>query len=137
MSFSIFYDSRCPLCAIEMQALKARDHDDRIVLEDIWQEDFGQRFPGIDPEAANRILHARDEGGRLLLGLDVTAEAWTLVGVRRYRLLRWPVLRFFADIFYRYFARNRYGISKLLTGQARLCPPEGCPANSEPPGEQP
>lgn len=126
MSLSIFYDSQCPLCVMEMRSLKARDLNGLISLEDIWQEDFSQRFPHIDPAAANQILHAIDDKGRLLLGLDVTAEAWALVGINRYRILRWPIVKFLADFLYRCFARHRYSFSKLLTGQARLCSSDSC-----------
>lgn len=132
VSLRIFYDSRCPLCVIEMKALTERDATGQIELEDIWQEGFSERFPTIDPQQANRILHAQDDSGRVLLGLDVTAEAWARVGIRRYRVLRWPVLRSVADIFYRLFARYRYGISRVLTGRARLCPEEGCVTASNP-----
>lgn len=119
MALTIFYDSLCPLCAQEMRALKRRDLKGRLLLEDIWQPGFADRFPSIDPVAANQVLHALDEKGNLLLGLDVTARAWSLVGVKRYRLLRWPLIKPLADWCYRFFARNRYSISRVLTGRAR------------------
>lgn len=126
MALTIFYDSLCPLCVKEMRALKVRDRQQQLRMEDIWQADFSERFPAIDPAEANRVLHAVDEHGELLLGLDVTARAWTLVGVRRFNWLRWPLIRPLADFCYRRFANNRYGVSRLLTGRARLCSQEGC-----------
>lgn len=119
-ALTIFYDATCPLCAAEMRSLKRYDRDGRIQLEDIFQPEFEQRFPGIDPAAANRILHARSSDGQLLLGLDVTCSAWQLVGRGRWlQLLRWPLVRPLADRGYRLFARHRYTFSYLLTGKKR------------------
>lgn len=126
MKLTIFYDGLCPLCVKEMRALKARDQDNKLCMEDIWQADFTQRFPAIDVSAAGRVLHAVDNKGELWLGLDVTARAWSLVGVRRYNCLRWPLIKPIADFCYRRFANNRYGFSRLLTGRARLCAGEAC-----------
>ena len=126
MTLTLFYDSQCPLCAQEMRALKARDANNQIQLEDIWQAEFSRRFPAIDPVAANQVLHALGSDGKLLLGLDVTAKAWSLVGVKRYNALRWPLIKPLADFCYRRFVNNRYSISRILTGQARLCPANSC-----------
>ncbi|GAB3090907.1 DUF393 domain-containing protein [Aestuariicella hydrocarbonica] len=125
-TLTLFYDSRCPLCALEMQALAARDTQQKLQLVDIWQPGFADRYPAIDPAAANRLLHALDERGNLLLGLDVTARAWSLVGITRYNWLRWPLIKPVADVGYRLFARHRYSLSRLLTGKARLCDSDQC-----------
>ncbi|MEK9766399.1 MAG: DCC1-like thiol-disulfide oxidoreductase family protein, partial [Thalassolituus sp.] len=75
------------------------------------------------------ILHADTASGELLLGLDVTYRAWALVGKGFWIApLRWPVIRWFADKAYLWFARNRYKVSGWLTGQERCntCGPGGC-----------
>lgn len=115
----IFYDSRCPLCMQEMIALSQRNSENRLDFEDIHREDFNQRFPHIDPEQANAVLHAQRADGSLLLGLDVTAEAWALTGNHWFRLLRLPGIKPIADRFYRLFARHRYRLSRWLTGKSR------------------
>jgi len=117
---TVFYDGYCPLCVAEMQQLASLDSKDLLNLEDIQVEDFQGRYPDIDPDAASRILHAKADSGRMYYGLDVTVEAWSRVGRKKWlRILRWPVIRWFADLAYLAFARNRYSISWLLTGQAR------------------
>ncbi|MDG2855625.1 DUF393 domain-containing protein, partial [Vibrio parahaemolyticus] len=73
----IFYDGTCPLCAKEMKALKQRDAKQQIKTVDIYSDAFSD-YPQIDPEQANTILHALNEKGELLLGLDVTHRAWQL-----------------------------------------------------------
>ncbi|RJG47739.1 thiol-disulfide oxidoreductase DCC family protein [Motilimonas pumila] len=125
MKLRIFYDGLCPLCKNEMRNIKRRDIDNAISLEDINAQDFSERFPHIDVTKANDILHAETADGKLLLGLDVTYEAWSLVGKGcLVGLLRKPLIKPFADQGYLLFAKNRYKISKLLTGQSRL--PQEC-----------
>ena len=58
--------------------------------------------------------------GTMLYGLDANCKAWELVGKKRWlRVLRWPVIRMFADLGYMFFAKNRSTISYLVTGKRR------------------
>lgn len=126
---TLYYDGQCPLCVREMAHLRQADRDGRLTLVDIQQEGFAELYPHIDPQAARTILHANTEDGSLLLGLDVTYRAWSLVGKGFWIApLRWPVIRWFADKAYLWFARNRYKVSGWLTGQERCdsCGPTGC-----------
>lgn len=114
---TIFYDAQCPLCQREMDKLARYDQARQLYLEDINAEGFTARYPQIDPKEANRILHAQTETGELLLGLDATWAAWKTVGHHRWiRLLRWPVIRWFADHAYLWFARNRMQVSRWILG---------------------
>lgn len=116
---TVFYDGTCPLCAKEMAALRKADKKDAISTVDIFADEFAQ-YPQINPHEANRILHAIDQDGDLLLGLDVTHRAWQLVGKGwLYAPLRWRLMKPLADRCYLYFANNRYHISYWLTGSAR------------------
>lgn len=109
----IFFDGRCPLCAREMNQLKRLDSGNRLDLQDIHATDFRQRFPHIDPLAADRILHGETSEGQLLLGLDVTCRAWQLVGRGRWFMwMRWPLIKPVADQSYLLFARHRHRISR-------------------------
>lgn len=116
---TIFYDGTCPLCAREMGALTKEDKENKIKTIDIYSEDFSE-YPQIDATAANTVLHALNAKGELLLGLDVTYEAWRLVGKSwLYAPLRWPGIKTLADWCYLRFARNRYRVSYWLTGTSR------------------
>ncbi|BFM50761.1 DUF393 domain-containing protein [Marinomonas sp. THO17] len=120
---TIFYDGKCPLCAAEMKSLAKFDTKHQLVLEDLHADDFPQRFPHIDPVAADKILHGQLEDGRIIKGLDVTCTAWKLVNKHRWlQALRWPVVRFFADQAYLFFARYRHPISAFVSGQPRCEP---------------
>ncbi|KZN59825.1 hypothetical protein N473_02615 [Pseudoalteromonas luteoviolacea CPMOR-1] len=102
-----------------MSALIKRDKSGHIKTVDIYSDDF-VNYPDIDPAQANLVLHALDDKGLLLLGLDVTHRAWQLVGMGwLYAPLRWPLIKPVADKLYLMFAKNRYRISYLLTGKSR------------------
>ncbi|MGM7319311.1 thiol-disulfide oxidoreductase DCC family protein [Idiomarina sp. ST10R2A5] len=116
----IFYDGGCPLCVKEMRHLKRLDKEGRIQFENVNDPDFSQRYPQVEVAKANQYLHGQTRSGEMIYGLDVTHEAWSLVG-KGWMIapLRWPVIRWFADKAYLFFARHRNRISKLLTGEER------------------
>ena len=120
MELTIFYDSACPLCSNEMAQLKKHDRLHKIHLEDLNSADLLTRYPNLDIEKANTILHGLTSDGKMLLGLDVTAMAWGLTGKHCWvKLLRLPLIKPVADKAYLAFAKNRYNISYLLTGKKR------------------
>jgi predicted DCC family thiol-disulfide oxidoreductase YuxK len=111
----IFYDGNCPLCNAEMQHLKQADKQQQIVLEDLNAEDFSGRFPHINKDKAMATLHAQAQTGELIYGLDVTCQAWQAVGKHRWLvILRWPIIRYFSDLAYTFFAKYRQPISRFL-----------------------
>lgn len=120
MRLTIFYDSHCPLCMLEMQQLKTIDHKDRIQLVDLHADDLKKAFPHINKDDAMKRLHGQLDSGEVLYGLDVTCRAWSLVGKHRWlMILRWPLIRPLADLAYRIFARHRDRIAFLITGKTR------------------
>ncbi len=122
---TIFYDGTCPLCAKEMNALSNQDKNKAIKTIDIYSEEFSE-YPHIDAKAANTVLHALNQNGDLILGLDVTYLAWKLVGKGwLYAPLRWPGVKVLADWCYLRFAKNRYRVSYWLTGTS-CCDENSC-----------
>lgn len=123
---TIFFDGHCPLCAKEINALRARDNKQRLKFENIHAADFSYRYPYIDIVKADRALHGQLADGTMIYGLDVTAKAWSLVDAHRWiQMLRWPVIRWFTDIGYRLFAGLRHPIGKLM-GRAKICDTDHC-----------
>ncbi|MBR7889060.1 DUF393 domain-containing protein [Marinomonas sp. A79] len=126
---TIFYDGHCPLCAAEMNTLRSLDANKKLQLEDIHAENFSKKFPHIDPIEADKVLHGQLDNGQIIKGLDVTCLAWKLVGKHKWmQVLRWPVVRFFADKSYLFFARYRHQISSFVSGKPRCepCKKDGC-----------
>ena len=127
MILTIFYDSFCPLCSAEINQLKAYDRDNQLSFEDIHAVDFVQRYPYVDKLKANKLLHGQLNNGGMIYGLDVTCMAWKTVGKHRWlSILRWPVIRWFADLAYLFFARHRNRISSLLTGNKKDIECQSC-----------
>lgn len=125
----LFYDGYCQLCKAEMNKLRAYDHENNLVFEDIQLSDFKERFPELNWQSLNDRIHGQLPDGTLVTGLDVTYLAWKYVGKGWvYAPLRWPVIKWFADAFYIFFARHRYTISFLLTGKKRCvsCSSSSC-----------
>lgn len=120
MKLTLFYDGFCPLCVAEMTKLKAYDKGGNLNLEDIQLPDFKERYPDLSWQDLNDRIHGQLSDGTIITGLDVTYLAWKYVGKGWvYAPLRWPIIRWFADGFYNYFARHRYTISYLITGKKR------------------
>lgn len=127
IKLTLFYDDTCPLCVAEMTQLRQADHRNRIELIALGRDGVSERFPDLDQSKAMAILHGKlkdAEGNeRWVLGLDATYWAWRLVGQKPWvAILRWPLVKWFADLCYRLFAKHRYRFSFLLTGSAKLDP---------------
>ncbi|MDG1312423.1 MAG: DUF393 domain-containing protein [Porticoccaceae bacterium] len=117
---TIFYDAGCPLCVTEIEHLMRLNSEAKLAFENIYAQNFNQQFPHIDQQAADLVLHGQLENGAMIFGLDVTYEAWALVGKRRWvAILRWPWFKQCAEVGYRFFAKHRHRISRLLMGKAR------------------
>ncbi|GAA5141526.1 thiol-disulfide oxidoreductase DCC family protein [Thalassotalea piscium] len=117
---TIFYDGKCPLCSIEMQHLKQLDTYNRIILVDLHQENFTTLHPEIDVTDAMKILHASYDG-KILLGLEVTHKAWTLVGKGFWVApLNWPVIKQLSHVIYLIVAKYRQQISVFIAKIFRI-----------------
>ena len=120
----VFFDGSCPMCASEMQHLRKLDRHERIAMFDLSApgatDYLAKVHPDIDPAAADKILHGKTSDGRLILGLDVTHKAWSLVGRGWLTApLRWRLVAPLSDRIYLLFARHRRRISALLSGRWR------------------
>ncbi|MEW6991846.1 thiol-disulfide oxidoreductase DCC family protein [Colwelliaceae bacterium 6441] len=111
---TIFYDGNCPLCTTEMTYLKRHDKNNLINLINLHQPDFASSFPEIAFNEAMQILHGRYQG-KLLLGLEVTHRAWTLVGKGFWVApLNWSVIKTLSHWGYLGMAKYRHQISFIL-----------------------
>ena len=108
---TIFYDGQCPMCATEMRHLKEYDKQNSIQMVDIHQADFASLYPDISFAKAMKILHGVYKG-ELLLGLEVTHRAWTLVGKGFWVApLNWPVIKTISHWVYLILAKYRHQVS--------------------------
>ena len=116
---TVFYDAACPLCVKEMSSLK-RHLDNKVRFINVLNRQIMAAYPFISLQDSRRILHVVDAKGQLRLAVDANVYLWEQTGTKRYlKLLRLPIIRNIAHSCYMYFARNRYRISRVLTGSER------------------
>ena len=111
----IFYDASCPVCALEMDQLRARDSAGRLELVDMSAPGFDAACHGFAHADLDAAIHAVRPDGTIVRGMPVLRLAYRR---RRPRLAR-PAdrlgpLRPAFDAAYRVFARNRKAISRAL-----------------------
>lgn len=126
---TLFYDGLCPLCRREIAVLSRYNQPKVLHLVDIHSDEFATHYPHINKEAADRLLHAEQNDGSLLIGLDANLAVWRAVNKHRWlQLLKLPIIHFFANVAYRLFAKYRHTLSYLLTGEkpCAVCTKDQC-----------
>ena len=119
-TLNIFFDSHCPLCRMEMNALRDRDESESLVFIDIQNAEELKPYPQFKWQDLNARLHAIDGQGNLYTGLEASYQAWKRAGRGWvYAPLVWPGIKHLTEPLYRFFARYRYSISYALTGKKR------------------
>lgn len=110
---TLFYDAACPVCSLEMDHLRERDHAGRLRFVDIGAPGFDAATHGATLQAMNAEIHARRADGSMLTGVEVLRLAYDAVGLGWVlRASAWPPLRPAFDSAYRLFARHRLAISR-------------------------
>lgn len=111
---TLLYDGDCPVCALEMDHLRARHAAGRLVFVDIAAPGFDASAYGTTPAALNAEIHAVLPDGTLLRGVEVLRRAYAAAGLGWVLApTGWAPLRPLADAAYRVFARHRRTISHL------------------------
>jgi len=112
---TIFYDASCPVCALEMDQLGARDAAGRLVLVDMSAPGFDAGCHGLTHAKLDAAIHAVRPDGTVVRGMAVLRLAYAAAGLGW--LLRpsaFGPLRPAFDAAYRVFARHRKSISRVL-----------------------
>jgi len=121
----LLFDGQCPLCRREVEWLRRRDRNRRLAFEDISSPGFDAARYGLTQTQVLGVMHGIFPDGRIVRKVAAFREAYRLVGLGW--LLAptgWPVLRWFADRFYEWFARNRIAIGRRLGRPA--CENDSC-----------
>ena len=117
--FKLLYDGQCPFCKREAQWLQRRDRQGRLAFEDISAPGFDASRYGITQEEAMGVMHGVFPDGRIVRKVAAFREAYRVVGLGWLLApTRWPGLRWVADRFYEWFARNRVAIGRWFGGPA-------------------
>lgn len=124
---TLLYDASCPVCRLEMDELRHRNTQGRLLFVNISAPDFdlAQHWPAAAHGNAsglptlqdmNAALHGIGPDGQVYTGVETIRLAYAAVGLGwLWAPTRWPLLRPLADAAYRWFASHRYEISAHLS----------------------
>ncbi|HEX9627745.1 MAG TPA: DUF393 domain-containing protein [Acidiferrobacterales bacterium] len=112
---TLYYDGACPLCAEEMQRLKARDRHGLLRFVDASAATFDAAECASTRAELMRVIHARRPDGNLVRGVDALRLAYAAAGhVVIARLLGMTLIYRLACLAYPYLASHRYALSRRL-----------------------
>lgn len=116
-ALTIYYDASCPLCATEMHALQRHAGQAQLRLLDCSAADFDHAeiaAVGLTRAELMRCIHARDDEGRWLRGVEVFECAYRIAGLDSVaRVWGDRRLRSLWDRAYPWIARHRMLLSRL------------------------
>ena len=113
---TVLYDGACNLCRASVARVRRMDPGARIELLNLHDASVVARFPQVNFDEAMRLMQAVDPRGRVYSG----ADAWARIGLALpgWKLAAWlllvPGIRFIAQHFYAWVARNRYRWNREL-----------------------
>jgi predicted DCC family thiol-disulfide oxidoreductase YuxK len=111
---TLLYDASCAVCSLEMNHLRSRNHEGKLVFIDITAPGFDPAPFGATLSAMDAQIHARCADGQVIVGVQALRLAYEAVGLGWVlRPTAWPPLKALSDGGYRLFARHRRGISRL------------------------
>ena len=119
MNFKLtfLYDGGCPLCLRETNFLKKKDTKQLINFIDISKSYLPENFKNISYEQAMDNLHGILGSGEIIVGVDVLAYSYELVGLGWiYFPTKLPIFSNFIRFLYKYWAKYRL----KLTGRDNL-----------------
>ena len=112
---TLFYDAACPLCQAEILFLSRRNQAGLLDFVDINSERFDSAKIGISCDQALAAMYGQYDNGALIQGVTVFSEAYRRADLP---FLAWifsrKSLQATLQIAYRFFAKNRHAISRLL-----------------------
>jgi predicted DCC family thiol-disulfide oxidoreductase YuxK len=121
------YDGKCVICNQSRRMYTALDWFKRIEFLDLhrWDEVM-RRYPTLDYNVAMGQMHLATQDGTLVGGFPAVRRMLKEipVGYPFWLLMHIPGVDWLGDRFYRFIARNRYRINKLVG--AEVCEDGTC-----------
>ena len=112
---TLFYDGACPLCQAEILFLSGRNQANLLEFIDINSGKYDPLKVGVSCEEALAAMYGQYGNGELIQGVTVFSEAYRRADLP---FLAWifsrKSLQATLQIAYRFFAKNRHAISRLL-----------------------
>ena len=113
LPLTLLYDAACPVCAVEMDHLRARTTVAQLNFIDISDPGFDAARFGVTLSELDAEIHGVYADGSAIHGVEVLRIAYELAGLGWVmRPTGWAAVAPLADLAYRLFARHRRAISK-------------------------
>tara|TARA_Y100001978_G_scaffold197279_1_gene207896 strand:+ start:1683 stop:2075 length:393 start_codon:yes stop_codon:yes gene_type:complete len=114
---TFLFDGGCPLCLKETKFLKKRDKSNLINFVDINNKYNPKNFKNISYKQAMSNLHGITSTGEIILGVEVLAYSYELIGLGWiYYPTKLPLFSSFIKLIYKYWAKFRL----KLTGRDNI-----------------
>jgi predicted DCC family thiol-disulfide oxidoreductase YuxK len=112
---TLFFDGKCPLCQAEIVFLSRRNQAGLLAFVDINSDLYDERVVGVSCSQALAEMYGQFANGALIKGPAVFSEAYRRAGLPA---LAWVLSRKtlapLLALGYRFFAKHRHRISKLI-----------------------
>lgn len=113
--FTLFFDGKCPLCQAEIVFLSRRNQAGLLAFVDINSDLYDERAVGVSCSQALAEMYGQLDNGLVIKGHAVFGEAYRRAGLPT---LAWVMSRKtlapLLALGYRFFAKHRHRISKLI-----------------------
>lgn len=111
---TLLYDAACPVCSLEMDHLRERCTNGRLVFIDITAPGFSAAAWGSTQGELMARIHGVRPDGSHLIGLAALREAYAAAGLGAWIApTGWRGAARLSDLAYEAFARHRQPISRL------------------------
>lgn len=112
---TLLYDGDCEVCAHEMNDLRSRDRERRLIFVDIAQPAFDPLRYNTQLSELRAQLHAVRPDGRMLRGVSVLHVAYAAVGRGwLFAPVKWPFLKPMVNAVYRVLSKHRSLVSRAV-----------------------
>ena len=123
------YDGKCVICKSTCETLRALDWLQRIDFVDLHAgADATESYPQLNRESLMREIHVLDSEGAVFAGFAGTRRMLKELplGIPFWLLLQLPGMDGLGQRAYRFIARRRYRVNKLLGRDAPDCAAGNC-----------
>lgn len=124
----VLYDGACPFCRREIDWLRRRNRELKLVFEDISSAGFDPGKYGLSTEEVAAQLHGILPDGSVVRGAETVRRCYEAIGLGWLAApTRWFPLRPATDWAYGVFARNRHRWGRWF-GRTESCDERRCAA---------